>query len=320
MPTQCNDDSVCFLLGPGRSGTTLIYKLLAMHPDVGYFSNYMAKFGGLPSLALLNRGIRHRLDLKRYSWFDSGGGAYADSGRSWLRKIVPTPSECEPTYRRCGVPDTPVANVPLTVAAEHRLRATFEAVKTLGGTSALVSKRTANNRRVYQLHRAFPRARFIMIIRDGRAVAKSLLQVNWWESHTLYWNGKTPPQTIAEGFTGLEIAARNWLEEMRSMQEGVGPIPASQLLQIRYEDLLAEPRREIGRALEFIGIDPDRSAAFWDLIADLGLRARAESWRTQWTEDERASVEKIQAETLSSVGYDLFTDRGRSNRFPNTQE
>lgn len=118
MPISIIDTSTSFILGPGRSGTTLFYKLLSLHPDVGYFNNYMAKFGGIPKLAILNRGIRDRIDLKRWSWFDTAGGAYADSGRPFLRKITPTPSECEPLYSRCGVPDTPPSGSPLSSDVE----------------------------------------------------------------------------------------------------------------------------------------------------------------------------------------------------------
>ena len=172
-----------------------------------------------------------------------------------------------------------------------------------GGTLTLVSKRTANNRRVFQLHHAFPRARFISIIRDGRAVASSLLQVNWWNKHILYWNGKTPEETVADGCSDLEIAARNWLEEMRSMQDGLHAVPKSQRLEIRYEELLADPRRELTRALSFIGIDPERFSHYWDVVKELELRTRPEGWRTRWTEFEISSVERIQGSMLTELDY-----------------
>ena len=32
-----------FLLGPARSGTSLLYKLLCLHRDVAFISNYVAR-------------------------------------------------------------------------------------------------------------------------------------------------------------------------------------------------------------------------------------------------------------------------------------
>jgi|SRR5215218_10657530 len=44
-----------FLVGVPRSGTTLLYKLLCLHPDVAYISNWMRIAPGVPALALVNR-------------------------------------------------------------------------------------------------------------------------------------------------------------------------------------------------------------------------------------------------------------------------
>ena len=48
LDEQMTGARVAFLVGAGRSGTTLLYKLLCLHPQVAYISNYENRFGWLP--------------------------------------------------------------------------------------------------------------------------------------------------------------------------------------------------------------------------------------------------------------------------------
>ena len=34
--------------------------------------------------------------------------------------------------------------------------------------------------------------RFVVLVRDGRAVAESLSRVDWWETNHVWWYGGTP--------------------------------------------------------------------------------------------------------------------------------
>ena len=44
-----------FILGTGRSGTTLFLNVWAFHPDFAWFSNFSERFPGYPSVAFLSR-------------------------------------------------------------------------------------------------------------------------------------------------------------------------------------------------------------------------------------------------------------------------
>ncbi len=39
-------DRPIFLIGTGRCGSSLLYRLLGYHPDVAWLSHYTARFGG----------------------------------------------------------------------------------------------------------------------------------------------------------------------------------------------------------------------------------------------------------------------------------
>ena len=294
---------VVFLLGAGRSGTTLLYKILSIHRCVTYLSNYQNRYPKWPSLAYLQHVLNQFPVYKRKSWFKEHGNAYFNERRTWLRSIVPTPSEAESVYASCGIPRIPDSDYRLTAQVAECLQNRFERIRQMSCGQVLLTKRTANNRRIPILRKIFPDAKYIHLVRDGRAVAYSLLRVAWWNDHVLYWAGKTPRQMIAAGSNPLELAARNWFEEMQSLEQGIALIPSSQLLEVRYEELLRDPHGQLQRILDFMGVTAKKDTAFWDLVESLHLEPKQEAWVHDWTESELKLVLGLQGDTLRLWGF-----------------
>ena len=291
------------LLGAGRSGTTLLYKLLSAHPDIGFLSNYQNRWPGWPVTAATHRLLKFCPKLVDFAWFKKGGGAYFNERRQWLQSLVPTPAEAESVYMECGLPLNPE---PAFVPDDRLigcLREKFEKVRVYSSASKLLTKRTANNRRIKELKSIFPEARFVHLVRDGRAVAYSLPRVSWWDSHILFWVGQCPRAMIQKGADPLDLAARNWAEEMRSLEKGLSLIEPDNLLEVRYENLLAKPVDEIQRILEFMGLGLCLPKTLSSLIDSLGLSPREESWKHAWTEEEKRHVVAIQSEQLRRWNY-----------------
>ena len=167
----------------------------------------------------------------------------------------------------------------------------------------LLTKRTANNRRISQLTRIFPDAKYIHLVRDGRAVAYSLPRVAWWDDHVLYWAGKTPSRMIAEGADPLMLAATNWVEEMKSIEAGLPLIRPDRLLEVRYEKLLENPLKEILRMVEFMGLGASLPDEYRVLVESLQLKPRSEPWIENWSDEEKRHVSEIQSVTLQRWQY-----------------
>ncbi|MDP1559154.1 MAG: sulfotransferase [Nitrosomonas sp.] len=300
--------NLIFLLGAGRSGTTLLYKILSAHRNVAYLSNYQQRYPEWPFLACLQRLPNYFPGLKRKSWFKESGGAYFNERRRlWLHSIVPTPSEAESVYASCGIPLAPAEDYYLLPHTADCLRERFERILHASGADVLLSKRTANNRRIPVLKQIFPNAKYIHLIRDGRAVAHSLLQVKWWNDHTLYWAGKTLRQMIAEGADPIELAAQNWVEEMHSLERGIALIQSNQLLEVRYDELLRDPCGQLQRILDFMEATVQADATFWGIVESLHFAPRQEAWVRNWTESELNRVLNLQGDTLHRWGF-LATD------------
>lgn len=290
-----------FLVGAPRSGTTLLYKALCLHPDVAYISNWARRAPRLPALALLNRLSPRLPEARRRVWFGPGAdNAYAYSRRRPLwERLFPAPVEGEPLYRHCGVREDDQGPPDPEVTA--RLRRSFAAVQRFAGGSLLVSKRIANNRRIPMLAAAFPEARFVHLIRDGRAVAFSLSRVDWWQDDVVWWYGDTPRRWADEGGNPWELCARHWLRELAAIDGGLQAVPARQRLEIRYEDLVEAPVAAVQQVAAFAGLAED---AGW--TAELGrLRHpnRNEAWRDKLPTDVRALIEGLQLIELRRLGH-----------------
>lgn len=309
-----SSNRTAFLLGAGRSGTTLLYKVLAAHPDIAYLSNYQNRWPGRPGLSLLHRLLNQFPELKRQSWFMKEGGAYFNERRKWLQAMIPTPSEAESIYRACGLPLTPPPDFQPDPALAECLNQRFKRIRTLSGGQVLLTKRTANNRRIPELTRIFPGAKYIHLVRDGRAVAYSLPRVAWWDDHVLYWTGKSPAQMVAGGADPLVLAATNWVEEMRSLESGLPLIPPDDLLQVRYEDLLRDPLAEVRRMAAFMGLGESLPEGYRAQLDSLQLRPRTEPWMAKWSDEEKRRVMDIQGPTLGRWGYLPPGADGREDR------
>jgi Sulfotransferase family len=290
-----------FILGPARSGTTLLYKGLCLHPDVAFISNWSARFPRLPMLAGLNRVARRLPSRARHSWFGSASNAYVyGSSRRSLDRAFPSPVEGEPVYTAAGV-ERPGGPTPARVDPHTALPVAFDTIRSLGTGSCLVSKRIANNLRIPLLSTIFPNARFIVLVRDGRAVADSLSRVDWWDRSFVWWYGGTPEQWRAEGRDPWEICARNWVEELAAIDEGLRAVPDEQVIRLRYEDLVAEPSAAFRRVAESVGLPDD--AGWRASISTLPISDKNDGWRARLDPSVIERSTAIQRPGLDRYGY-----------------
>ena len=290
---------MAFLVGAGRSGTTLLQKLLCLHPQIAYISNYENRFAWLPD-GLACGAIAKHLNAKLGAWFDHGGNAYF-SDRPWFKKIFPTPHEGEAIFASCGVPLFPDADYLADPATCTCLRRRFERFLAHSGAAVFLSKRTANNRRIRALSAIFPAARYINLVRDGREVTQSLSTVAWWNSHKIWWDGRTALEMEQAGEPRLAICARNWAQEVGVLQQQLASIDPAQILTLRFEDLLSDPIHHLERAVRFLGVD--FSARYRDAIASLNLRPVPASWASKWDAEQLARVLREVQPMLQQLGY-----------------
>ena len=154
-----------------------------------------------------------------------------------------------------------------------------------------------NFRRVRGLLRLFPAARFIHLVRDGRAVAASLLPLDWGPNNALH-------------------AAEFWMARCALGLAAELDLGTDRVLRVRYEDILQEPESSLRRITSFIGLDyePEMASANASkptryherqhhLVGQAPVPSRAAGWQQVLS---RREVEMFEAETgdfLETLGY-----------------
>lgn len=293
-----------FILGAPRSGTSLLYRVLCLHPQAAWVNNYLRRAPRRPEVSLLNRIPSALPGLADRVWFGEDSNAYVyGERRPLLHRLTPQPTEAETLFENCGLPENPAE---MTMPEDQRnanIRLAFEQIRRWSGAPVVVSKRIGHNRRVAALHSAFPDARFLTLVRDGRAVALSLTKVDWWPSLDVWWYGGTPARWESEGGDPWELAGRHWVQECGAIDDGISGVPRAQRMTLRYEDLVADPNAALDRVRDFSGLRPD--TAWRSRIATLRFPNRNERWRQEIDEVDLKTIESVQCDELARQGYSI---------------
>jgi hypothetical protein len=175
----------------------------------------------------------------------------------------------------------------------------------------------------------FPDARYLFVVRDGRAAVSSLIEAwrhpRWFFTYRLppelrlaipgytdtmpggdrWWNLQLPPSWEAWRDRPLEeVCAHQWQASVESMLADADPIlRRGDGMVVRYEELVARPREVLAAAAETAQIDADPLVGDADLpqVAS-ATPASAAKWRHN--EDLIARILPIIAPTQSRLGYD----------------
>ena len=156
-----------FIIGPPRSGSTLLYQAMVNYYQVGYLSNLHCLFYGAPSLvahlAKHNRGQPVSGYQSQHGHTD-GWAAPSECGQFWYRFF-----RRKPQY------------VPPGEADSKKMRQLRAVMHTLAREidQPVLFKNLVCSMRLQPLAEALPEALFIVIKRDLTANAHSLLKARW---------------------------------------------------------------------------------------------------------------------------------------------
>jgi hypothetical protein len=131
----------------------------------------------------------------------------------------------------------------------------------------------------------FPGARFIHLLRDPRDVARSCIGMGWAGTT---WHG-----------------VRSWIDTERAWDDVAPRLAPGDVLELRYEDLVADPPRRLREVCEFMGVafDPAMLRYHENTTYEPPDPARVQQWRRTLGEDELAMLEWKLGELLTARGY-----------------
>jgi len=267
---------------------------MTAHPQITWLSGLVSRFPTHPEL--------NKHALRVLSW--------PLIGSTLANKL--TPGEYykfwNQHYPGFGRPHRDLGANDVTPRAKHRIRKAFENMVTPKRPHLMI--KITGWSRIGFLHEIFPDARFIHLVRDGRAVANSMLQVPWWHG----WHGPSQwrlgPLSAAnqelwethdQSYVALAGIAWNILTD--SVDCARTGIDTSQFLSITYEQLCENPQATLQLALEFCELD-------WTLELDRMLyRTKLVNANNKWQQElsilQQTALQAVMAERLLKWGYEL---------------
>jgi hypothetical protein len=197
---------------------------------------------------------------------------------------------------------------------------------------------------VREIGEIFPEARVIHIVRDGRDVAVSAMHHRWNQAEDRGGTVALKPEEVrkraayaedpetliasgggifSEGW--LESRSAKWAERVGGTVKDGPALLGPRYAEVRYEDLLVQPEREMERLFGFLGADASEgvvrrcveAASFGRLsqgrkrgeeAASFFRKGIAGDWKNVFTERDRAVFKDAAGDVLVALGYERDRD------------
>jgi omega-hydroxy-beta-dihydromenaquinone-9 sulfotransferase len=291
------------IVGTGRCGSTLFHRVLARHPRMMWLSGFSDRYPSRPAwnrwavTAVSNPVLRPLLGRRIQP-----GECY----RFWGKYAYAFPEPCRDLVRS-----------DVTARVKKQVRAVMGAMLT-PARNRLLLKITGWSR-IGFLDEIFQDAKFIHIVRDGRAVANSLLHVNFWRG----WSG---PQGWRAGILSPEdqatwerydrsfaaLAGLEWRIQMRAIEAACRTLDRSRFLEVKYETFCQTPLETCRTILRFAELP--ESSAFEQHVRATPIRDTSNRWRDDLTPAQQAVLDELLEEDLHRYGYGTAAVEGQVPR------
>ena len=179
------------------------------------------------------------------------------------------------------------------------------------GAAICVDHTPLNIKYADMLFDMFPEAKMIHLVRDGRAVAASIMPLDWG------------PNTI-------DRAASSWINKIQLGFGVEARYGSEQVKRFRYEDVVLDPEKTMKEICVFLDITyvpamingggfliPSYTTKQHHLVGKGPVADRVEAWKTSLTQREIEIFENIAGEYLMQLGYALhYGATARKITFP----
>ena len=298
-----SNNSPIFVIGTGRSGLTPLMNLIAYHRAFAWPSQYNARWPKIRQLSVLSRLVEIPPFNSRLKFGPHLVPIHDESYELW--------NDC---FRGFKEPFRDLVADDVTPYAKSKFQKTVGDIQKYQGKTRFIAEYSGWSR-IEFMKCIFPKAKFIHIVRDGRVVAHSFTNVQWWKGWlgVYNWRWGMPDQDLLEklkkyDYSFLALGAIHWKILINNILAKSNLLPEEDLLVIRYEDLVKDPVEETSRCLEFCGVDKDCPKFKKHLstvkIVDANVKKlRIPPWRENLNQKQIDMLNDLLKEELAQLNY-----------------
>jgi len=278
-----NTRNPIFVIGAEHSGTTILYRMLAKHSAVCWFSQYSMRGGEVPSrfrVPFYNQINKYGNKLFPITWRKRFG---------LYEKLIPSPSEPHKIWEYL-LPDEKqfFDESDFEKMQAQKMKDFIKMECDAWGKDVLITKLPRLTRAVAVLKQTFPDAHFVHIIRDGKAVALS-------NRHKFARHTDSDMQALKD--------SANYWKEVVDYIGGQKEDIQKRYTEIRYEDVCVGVHSALKEILSDIGM-PAEKISMEDVPEELTV-TNHKHFDDCPKEDKRV-LNDILSDTLQGYDYQSF--------------
>ena len=286
-----------FLIGCPRSGTTVIFESIYVHPELGWFSHYFDKWPDHLWLNMLNQLIALPFILNKVK------------NERRLFPFIPEPTEGWNIWKKCFGEKfiyNSLSNNPPSLMEKKRAKKLLYNNLLYQRKGQYIGKLTGPPR-INFLKQIFHDAIFINIVRDPRAVVSSLLNVSFWREggySSPWWKdlpAKYEKQWEETNKSPIALTALQWKYIVDLAEVEGDSLPSSQFMTIKYEDFTNEPEHTIKSVLRFCGLEFNKAIS--KQLIRLKVLSMNYKWQNKLSADHKGIIKDICSEMINKYDY-----------------
>ena len=298
-------DAPIFFIGMPRSGTTFVFEAFARHESLAWPTLFTQRAPTFPSLNLWRTMVDNR--------FFQLAGRKGQYGRTRLgNRYLPQPNEAYRFWNRvasAAFARSFMDEQHVSDADRERARKAIGRIMFWQRRARFAAKFTGPPR-IRFLSALFPGATFVHVVRDGRAVVQSLLQVPFWREKGGYngpfWQDSVSAERLNiwknDGGDPAVLAAMQWQRIIRAARSEAAALDPSQYFEVRYEDVVAAPVTQINDIARRCGLAA--SVQMENYLRDIPrVDNFNEKYRREFTPQRITKITEVMQPELGLLGY-----------------
>lgn len=231
-----------FIIGPPRSGTTLIYQIMTKALHLCYFNNLLKYFPCCPILtSLITQHFGANRGSKNYSSYYGETTGWSNPYQGYLIWLRWFPSD--PSYIGSGFHNS---------VLKQEIRSTVAHMENIFNVP-FVNKWPVNSVRILPFAEAFPNGVFIRVKRDPVMIAQSILhgRREYWNDEGRWISAKPSNYEEIIQKTNIEQVCDQVYYIEKDIERDSEIVGVEKFLDIEYNELCASPKNVINKIKDF---------------------------------------------------------------------